>query len=335
MKFLDEAKVYIKSGDGGNGCVSFRREKFIEFGGPNGGDGGNGGNVYIQAISNINTLIDFRYNQHFIAERGEHGQGKNKTGSKGKDTIIKVPLGTTIIMEDKQTILLDLCKEGEKKLLLVGGRGGWGNARFKSSTNQAPKFAKEGKDGEEMWIWLQLKVIADVGLIGQPNAGKSTILSATSAAKPKIANYPFTTLYPNLGILKYFDKSMVMADLPGLIEGAHTGVGLGFRFLKHAERCEKLVHVVDVSRDDFCDVYEITLKELYNYKKSLSEKEEIIVFNKIDTLTSEELKMRKKEFKSKFGNKTIVEVSAIKGHNGNGGGIEVLVSKIFKNLITV
>ena len=324
MKFLDEAKIYIKSGDGGNGCMSFRREKFIEFGGPNGGDGGKGGDLYIQAADNLNTLIDYRYSQHFIAPKGRNGMGKNKTGANGKDLLLKVPFGTVVLMEDKKTVLLDLKNSNEPHLLLEGGRGGWGNARFKSSTNQAPKFAVDGKGGEEMWIWLQLRLIADIGLIGMPNAGKSTILSIISAARPKVANYAFTTLVPNLGMVRKFNKSAVVADLPGLIEGAHSGVGLGTKFLLHAQRCQALIHVVDVSQENFCDNYAIIRNEISEYGNDLDKKNNIVVFNKTDLLSEEELQDKKVMFKKKFKTSSdIITISAATNHN-----IESLINTI-------
>ena len=249
MKFLDQAKIFIQSGDGGAGCVSFRREKYIEFGGPNGGDGGKGGSVYLEAVENLNTLIDFRYQQHFKAKKGQNGMGSQMTGSKGDDIIIKVPVGTEVLAEDGETLIVDMVNPGQKFLIAKGGDGGRGNTQFKSATNQAPRYAEPGWPGEEMWVWLKLKVIADVGLVGLPNAGKSTFLSVVTQARPKIADYPFTTLHPNLGVAWVDNYEMVIADIPGLIEGAHEGVGLGDRFLKHVERCAALIHLIDVNND--------------------------------------------------------------------------------------
>ena len=247
MKFLDQAKITVKAGDGGNGCCSFRREKFIEFGGPNGGDGGNGGSVILEAVNGLNTLIDYRYIQHFKAQRGENGKGSNKTGASGDDLILKVPVGTQVYAEDKKTLLYDLVTEGEKIKIATGGKGGLGNTRFKSSTNQAPRKTTNGSLGEEFEIWLELKIIADIGLVGFPNSGKSSFLSLTTRAKPKIADYPFTTLNPNLGVLSIDEKEIVVADIPGLIEGAHQGVGLGDKFLKHIERCKSILHLIDAN----------------------------------------------------------------------------------------
>ena len=250
MKFLDQAKIFIKSGDGGAGCVSFRREKYIEFGGPNGGDGGKGGSVYIEAVPNLNTLIDFRYHQHFKAQKGRNGMGSDKTGPKGEDIVIKVPVGTEVLAEDQETLIVDMVEPGQKFLIAKGGDGGRGNAQFKTATNQAPRYAEPGWPGEELWVWLRLKVIADVGLVGMPNAGKSTFLSVVTKARPKIADYPFTTIHPNLGVAWVDNYEMVIADIPGLIEGAHEGVGLGDRFLKHIERCFALLHLIDATGDD-------------------------------------------------------------------------------------
>ena len=255
MKFLDQAKIYIKAGNGGSGSASFRREKYIEFGGPDGGDGGNGGSVIVEAERNLNTLIDFRYRQHFKAESGKSGSKKNKTGGSGKDLILKVPVGTQLYEEDNNTLIYDLTKNKEKFVIATGGRGGLGNTRFKSSTNRAPRKKTDGKKGEEFWIWLQLKVIADVGIIGLPNAGKSSFLSKCTKARPKIANYPFTTINPNLGVLNMNHKEIVLADIPGLIEGSHKGVGLGDKFLRHIERCKTLVHLIDISEKDILSNY--------------------------------------------------------------------------------
>ena len=289
MKFLDQAKIYIQSGHGGAGCVSFRREKYIEFGGPNGGDGGKGGSVYIEAVENLNTLIDFRYKQHFKAPRGHNGMGSEMTGAKGDDIIIKVPVGTEIIAEDGETLIVDMVEPGQKFLIAKGGDGGRGNMQFKGSVNQAPRYAEPGWPGEEMWVWLRLKVIADIGLIGQPNAGKSTFLSVVTRARPKIADYPFTTLHPNLGVAWVDNCEMVIADIPGLIEGAHEGVGLGDRFLKHVERCAAFLHVIDATVDDVVNEYKVIRKELDLYNEKLEMKPEVVVLNKIDALTEDEV----------------------------------------------
>ena len=310
MKFLDQAKIYLEAGDGGNGCMSFRREKYIEFGGPNGGDGGNGGNIIFKAVRNLNTLIDFRYQQHFRAEKGRPGEGSERTGRSGKDLIIKVPVGTEILAEDKKTVIADMVIDGEEVLVAKGGRGGWGNVHFKSSTNQAPERADPGKPGEQMAVWLRLKLIADIGLVGFPNAGKSTLLSVLTAARPKIANYPFTTLHPNLGVFYVFDKEYVIADLPGLIEGASEGVGLGDRFLGHAERCKVILHLIDGTQEDVVGAYKAIEKELKNYGKILETKPEIVVLNKIDSLTEEEIQEKVKVLK-KASKKTVVAISGI------------------------
>ena len=255
MKFLDQAKIYVKAGDGGSGSAGFRREKFIEFGGPDGGDGGDGGSVVLIAVANLNTLIDFRFQQHFKAERGHNGMGKKKTGRAGKDLILKIPVGTQIFEEDNNTLIEDLKKIGQKIIIAQGGKKGLGNVRFKSSTNRAPRRKTDGTEGESFWIWLQLKVIADVGIIGMPNAGKSSLLSVLTKAKPKIANYPFTTLDPNLGVTSYSDKEVTLADIPGLIEGAHEGTGLGDKFLRHIERCKSLIHLIDITDEDILENY--------------------------------------------------------------------------------
>lgn len=289
MKFLDQAKIYLKSGDGGSGCCSFRREKYIEFGGPNGGNGGRGGDVIFEAVPNLNTLIDFRYRQHFKAERGHNGEGKDKFGRKGENLIIKVPVGTEIVADDGETVIKDMLIPYERFTIAKGGDGGYGNAMFKSSTNQAPRRADPGRPGEEMWVWLKLKMIADVGLLGFPNAGKSTFLSAVTSARPKIADYPFTTLHPNLGIAKIDDEEMLIADIPGIIEGAHEGIGLGDHFLRHVERCAVLLHLIDGTEEDVAGRYKAIRKELKLYSPVLAQKQEIIVLNKIDALTAEEI----------------------------------------------
>ena len=282
MKFLDQAKIYVASGKGGKGCVSFRREKYIEYGGPNGGDGGKGGNVVFVTDQNLNTLIDYRYQQHFKAKKGQDGMGKNKTGSSGEDVIIKVPPGTEIHNEDKSVLLVELLENNQKYIFLKGGKGGLGNSHFKSSTNQAPRQFTYGEPLEEKWIWLSLKLFADVGVIGLPNAGKSTFLSKISNAQPKVADYPFTTLHPVLGVIKKFDKEIVIADIPGLIEGAHEGRGLGDKFLAHIERCKILLHLIDSSDPRWKENYVIVRKELEKYGQNLDQKEEVIALSKQD-----------------------------------------------------
>lgn len=290
MKFLDEAKVYIASGAGGNGCVSFRREKFIEFGGPNGGDGGKGGNVVVEAVTGLNTLIDYRYQQHFKAQRGGNGMGKDRAGANGKDVVLKVPVGTQVYEEDGETLIADLTQVGERVTISKGGNGGFGNAHFKSSTNRAPRHANPGQPGEERTIRLRLKLIADAGLIGLPNAGKSTFLAAVSAAKPKIADYPFTTLHPGLGVVRVDGREFVLADIPGLIEGAHEGHGLGDRFLGHVERCRVLLHLVDGNCEHAGKAYKIIRNELAAYSEDLAAKPEIVALSKTDALSPELLK---------------------------------------------
>ena len=297
MKFLDEAKVYIRSGDGGNGCVAFRREKFIEFGGPSGGNGGRGGDVIIEVADGLNTLIDYRYQQHFKAQKGGNGMGSDRHGAGGKDIVLKVPLGTQIFDEDRETLIHDFTKVGEKFVLATGGNGGFGNAHFKSSTNRAPRNANPGQPGEERWIWLRLKLIADAGLVGLPNAGKSTFLSIVSAAKPKIADYPFTTLHPQLGVVRTDGREFVLADIPGLIEGAHEGAGLGDRFLGHVERCRVLLHLVDATSEHAGKDYKTIRAELEAYDPDLAEKIEIVALSKIDAVSLEHLKDQKARLK--------------------------------------
>ena len=292
MKFLDQAKIYLASGHGGAGAVSLRREKFIEFGGPDGGDGGRGGDVIAEAQANLNTLIDFRYQQHFRAQRGHHGMGKTRSGAAGKPLIIKVPVGTQILAEDKETVVADLTQPGQKVLLAKGGDGGRGNAAFKSSTNRTPRRAEPGWPGQERWVWLRLKLIADVGLVGLPNAGKSTLLAATSAARPKIADYPFTTLTPQLGVVRVDDAEFVLADIPGLIEGAHEGAGLGDRFLGHVERCGVLIHLIDGTLDNVAQAYRTIRAELKAYGGVLAEKPEIVALNKCDALDAPDIKKK-------------------------------------------
>jgi GTP-binding protein len=301
MKFLDEAKVFIRSGDGGGGSVSFRREKYIEFGGPDGGDGGRGGDVWAECVDGLNTLIDYRYQQHFKAKTGVHGMGRNLAGGKGADVTLKIPVGTQIYDEDNETLIWDLTRVGERVLLAKGGNGGFGNSHFKSSTNQAPRRANPGLPGLERWIWLRLKLIADAGLVGLPNAGKSTFLAAVSAAKPKIADYPFTTLHPNLGVVRSDSREFVMADIPGLIEGAHEGTGLGDRFLGHVERCRVLLHLVDGTQDDPAESYRIIRGELEAYGGGLGEKREIVALSKSDAIAEDDLDRKKKELKKASG----------------------------------
>lgn len=301
MKFLDEAKIYIRSGNGGAGCISFRREKYIEFGGPDGGDGGRGGHVYVEATEGLNTLIDYRYKQHFKAGTGIHGMGKNRSGAKGGDVILSVPPGTQIFEEDGETLIADITRKGQKEILLEGGNGGFGNAHFKTSTNQAPRKANPGAEGEERWIWLRLKLIADVGLLGLPNAGKSTFLSVTSAARPKIADYPFTTLHPNLGVVGIGAEEIVVADIPGLIEGAHEGVGLGTRFLGHVERTSALLHLVDVTDEDVVGNYLTIRNELDAYGSGLSEKPEVIALSKCDAVDEQEINDKKQALEKATG----------------------------------
>jgi len=284
MKFLDQVKIFVKAGDGGPGSASMRREKFIEFGGPDGGNGGKGASIILIAERNLNTLIDYRYTQHFKAEKGQNGMNKNKTGRNGKDLYLKVPIGTQILEEDNKTLLFDFKNEKEEFVVANGGKGGLGNTNFKSSTNRAPRKFTKGTLGEEFWIWLQLKTIADIGIIGLPNAGKSSLLAAITNANPKIANYKFTTLNPNLGVATYDNKEITLADIPGLIEGAHTGVGLGIKFLKHIERCKTLLHMIDITEENLEKSYNQIKEELGSYSKELLKKKEIIVLNKIDLL---------------------------------------------------
>jgi GTP-binding protein len=312
MKFLDLAKIYIKAGDGGDGCIGFRREKFIEFGGPDGGDGGRGGNVFVECVQNLNTLIDYRYQQHFKAERGTNGMGRNRAGANGRDITIKVPPGTEILAEDQETVIADLTHPGEKFLLARGGNGGFGNAHFKSATNQAPRHANPGLPGEELTIWLRLKLIADAGLVGLPNAGKSTFLATVSAAKPKIADYPFTTLHPNLGVVRAGSTDFVLADIPGLIEGAHEGAGLGDRFLGHVERCRVLLHLVDATSENVAEDYKVVRRELRAYSPILAQKKEIVALSKCDALDDATLVERFEALK-KAARKKPLTLSAVSG----------------------
>ena len=310
MKFLDQVKIYIKAGDGGSGSPSFRREKFIEFGGPDGGDGGKGGSVVLVSERNLNTLIDYRYQQHFKAERGGDGKGKNQTGKGGDNLYLKVPIGTQVFEEDNKTLIFDFKKEKEEYTAAIGGKGGFGNTRFKSSTNRAPRKFTKGLKGEDFWIWLQLKTIADIGIIGLPNAGKSSLLASITSANPKIANYKFTTLNPNLGVAVYDDKEITLADIPGLIEGAHKGVGLGTKFLKHIERCKTLLHLIDVTEKDLIRSYKQIRAELGKYSKSLLKKNEIIVLNKIDLVDKKNLDSKKKILSGKI-KKKIYDLSTL------------------------
>jgi len=307
MKFLDQAKIFIKSGDGGNGAVGFRREKYIEFGGHDGGDGGKGGDVWAETVEGLNTLIDYRYQQHFKAAKGDGGSGSNRTGGAGEDIVLKLPVGTQILDEDRETVLLDLTQPGERVLLMEGGRGGKGNAFFKSSTNQAPKHAQTGEPGVERWIWLRLKLIADAGLVGLPNAGKSTFLSAVSRAHPKIAAYPFTTLHPHLGVVDLAaDARFIIADIPGLIEGAHEGAGIGDRFLGHVERCATLLHLVDGTQEDVAAAYRTVRHELEAYGAGLADKPEIVALSKLDAIDPAEIDEKKAALEAECGKPVMV-----------------------------
>ncbi|MBP6951155.1 MAG: GTPase ObgE [Alphaproteobacteria bacterium] len=329
MKFLDEAKIFIKSGDGGGGCVSFRREKFIEFGGPDGGNGGKGGDLVFEAVANLNTLIDFRYQQHFKAERGTHGMGSSRTGPSGKDLVVRVPVGTQVLAEDKETLLADFTEEGQRLVLLKGGDGGLGNEHFKSSTNRTPRKASPGWSGEELWVWLRLKLIADVGLVGLPNAGKSTFLSIVSRAKPKIADYPFTTLVPNLGVVYVHGKEFVVADVPGLIEGAHQGVGLGTRFLGHVERCKVILHLIDGTLDNVVKAYQTIRHELDLYGQGLGEKSEILALNKCDALTPEVI-IEKSQALRKLTGKEVFALSSISQQ-----GVHQVLDALLKHVVPI
>ena len=312
MKFLDQAKIYVASGAGGNGCIGFRREKFIEFGGPNGGDGGKGGSIFVECVDNLNTLIDYRYQQHYKAKTGGGGMGQNRAGANGDDCNIKVPPGTQVFAEDGETLLADLTTPGQRVLIAKGGNGGFGNAHFKSATNQAPTHANPGLPGEELILWLRLKLIADAGLVGLPNAGKSTFLAAVSAAKPKIADYPFTTLHPNLGVVRAGDVDFVLADIPGLIEGAHEGAGLGDQFLGHVERCRVLLHLVDATEGDVASAYKTVRREIKAYSPELATKKEILALSKSDAVDPETLKEKLADLK-KAARKTPLVLSAVSG----------------------
>ncbi|MEP7174433.1 MAG: GTPase ObgE [Aestuariivirga sp.] len=325
MKFLDEAKIYVRSGDGGAGAVSFRREKFIEMGGPDGGDGGNGGDVWVEAVDGLNTLIDYRYQQHFKVRTAGHGMGRLRAGANSDDIVLKVPVGTEVYEADNETLIADLAKLGDRVRIARGGNGGFGNHYFKSATNRAPRHANPGIEGEERWIWLRLKLIADAGLLGLPNAGKSTLLAAVSAAKPKIADYPFTTLHPQLGVVKAAGNSFVLADIPGLIEGANEGVGLGTRFLGHVERCAVLLHLIDVTGDDPVKAYRVIRKEVQDYGPEIAGKPEVIAFNKIDAISDKDLEKKLADFKKKL-KKTPILISGATGKN---------VDDTMKRLLTV
>ncbi|MGE0768953.1 MAG: GTPase ObgE [Hyphomicrobiaceae bacterium] len=312
MKFLDQAKIYVRSGAGGNGCISFRREKFIEFGGPNGGNGGRGGDVIVMCVDNLNTLIDYRYQQHFFAKNGEPGMGRDRSGSDGDDIVIKVPPGTEVFGEDQETLLAELLNPGDRAVIAKGGNGGFGNAHFKTSTNRAPRHANPGLPGEELTIWLRLKLIADAGLIGLPNAGKSTLLAAVTAAKPKIADYPFTTLHPNLGVVRAGDVDFVLADIPGLIEGANEGAGLGTRFLGHVERCAVLLHLVDATQDDVGEAYRTIRREIRAYSPELAKRKELVALSKCDALLPDEIDRKSAEL-AKVARKKPLALSAVSG----------------------
>ncbi|HWA18926.1 MAG TPA: GTPase ObgE [Devosia sp.] len=326
MKFLDQAKVYVRAGDGGAGAVSFLREKFVEFGGPNGGNGGRGGDVIVQCVDGLNTLIDYRYQQHFKAQTGTHGMGKDRHGAKGGDVILKVPVGTQIFEEDNETLIADFTQVGQSAILLTGGNGGFGNAHFKTSSNQAPRHANPGQEGGEKWIWLRLKLIADAGLVGLPNAGKSTFLAAVSAAKPKIADYPFTTLHPNLGVVRIGERDFVLADIPGLIEGAHEGAGIGDRFLGHVERTGVLIHLIDGTQDDVKLAYKTIRTELAAYDEALAEKPEIVVLNKTDALSDDEIKEKAKILKR------VSKADVLTASGVTGKGVEAVLFKVIEIL---
>ena len=328
MKFLDQVKIYVKAGDGGKGSASFRREKFIEFGGPNGGDGGKGGSIKLVCEKNLNTLIDFRYQQHLNAERGGDGKGQNKTGKSGSDLILKIPIGTQVLEEDNKTLIFDCTKEDQSFVVANGGKGGLGNTRFKSSTNRAPRKITKGALGEDFWIWLQLKTIADIGIIGLPNAGKSSLLAALTKAKPKIANYQFTTLNPNLGVTSYDNKELTLADIPGLIEGANKGVGLGYKFLKHIERCKNLLHLIDITETNLLKCYFQVRKELKKYSDKLINKKEIVVLNKTDLIDKEEILKITNELKKKIKAKIFI-ISTVK-KEGLLDLKKILISNVYK-----
>jgi GTPase len=326
MKFLDEAKIYIRSGNGGAGSAGFRREKFIEYGGPDGGDGGKGGDVLVECVDGLNTLIDYRYQQHFKAQTGHHGMGAQRTGGSGEDVVLRLPRGTQIFAEDGETLLLDLTEVGQTAVLAQGGDGGYGNLHYKTSTNRAPRRADKGWPGEERWIWLRLKLIADVGLVGLPNAGKSTFLAASSNARPKIADYPFTTLHPNLGVVRVDDREFVIADIPGLIEGAHEGAGLGTRFLGHVERCRALLHLVDGTQDDVVDAWRTVRAELKAYGGNLVRKKEFVALNKTDAMTEDDIET-KRALLSKACRKSVHVISGVSGQ-----GVKPLLFELMKQV---
>jgi len=329
MKFLDQCKIYLKSGDGGRGAMSFRREKFIEFGGPDGGNGGKGGDIVFEAADNLNTLIDYRYSQHFRAQNGRGGAGANRTGANGRDLVLRVPIGTQVLDDDKETVLADLTEPGQRVVLLRGGDGGFGNAHYKSSTNQAPRRAGPGWPGRELWVWLRLKLIADAGLVGLPNAGKSTLLSRLSHAKPKIADYPFTTLHPQLGVVRIDDETeFVLADLPGLIEGASDGAGLGTRFLGHVERCAAILHLIDGTEEDVVGAYRTIRRELADYGHGLADKPEVIGLNKIDAIDTAEVDEKRRALTAVAGPGTpVLAVSGV-----SGAGLPELVGTVFATI---
>ena len=329
MKFLDQAKIYIASGAGGNGSISFRREKFIEFGGPDGGDGGKGGDVWVVCVANLNTLIDYRYRQHFKAKSGQGGMGQNRSGASGDDAVVAVPPGTQVFAEDQETLLAEVLKPGDRVRLARGGNGGFGNAHFKSPTNRAPRHANPGQAGEELTVWLRLKLIADAGIVGLPNAGKSTFLATVSAAKPKIADYPFTTLHPNLGVVREAGTDFVLADIPGLIEGAHEGAGLGTRFLGHVERCRVLLHLVDATSDDIAGAYRTVRAELKAYGAGLGTKKEIVALSKCDALDDDAIAAKSAELKAAARKQPLV-VSAVSG-KGVKDILTVLARQIAKS----
>jgi GTP-binding protein len=326
MKFLDQAKVYVKAGDGGAGCVSFRREKYIEFGGPDGGDGGKGGDVWVECVEGLNTLIDYRYQQHFKAKKGTHGMGQNRTGAGGADAVLKVPVGTEVLEEDQETVIADLTVVGQRVLLARGGNGGFGNTHFKSSTNRAPRRANPGLEGEERWIWLRLKLIADAGLVGLPNAGKSTFLASVTAAKPKIADYPFTTLHPGLGVVRLDDREFVLADIPGLIEGAHEGAGIGDRFLGHVERCRVLLHLVDATSESIAEDYRVVRGEIEAYGAGLTDKPELVALSKCDAVPAGDLEEKRREL-SKACGRDVFLISA-----ASGSGMREVLGRILDEI---
>ena len=327
MQFLDQAKVFVRAGDGGNGCVSFRREKYIPKGGPDGGDGGKGGDVVLECVANLNTLLDYRYQQHYKAKKGGHGMGQNRSGAGGADVVLKLPPGTQVFAEDGETLIADLTEPGQRIVLLHGGNGGFGNAKFKSSTNQAPRHANPGQVAEEMYIWLRLKLIADAGLVGLPNAGKSTFLAAVSAAKPKIADYPFTTLHPNLGVVRIDTTDFVLADIPGLIEGAHEGAGLGDRFLGHVERTAILLHLIDATQDAPAEAYQIIRGEIEAYGAGLEDKPEIVALSKADAVPEKEMAKKAKAVAKVAGAKPLV-LSAVSGQ-----GMQDALRQIAKEVV--